>query len=339
MSTLYEVVLQKKQAGSQITANPTLEAMNGEYCKILDALVPSDGYIADRVAKTLDELDRAGGIDYNDHYRNAFDAYNEAVCYQMMKYERGFNVKPIPEQAGPTPDFAVEFTSHNYKGEDVTDVAFVEVKSLSFGGGNLQYKQVQQDSLESNIELEEQRKRGKRICSSFYEVSPLGHKGNGLTFEIEELNKKINNNIKPGQYQFGNGNDTFLFVDLSQFIFPFAMEECLPVYPDLRHKYSTSGRLWMIAFGEEGDRVFSNCEFEGKGNFDKKLSLPGILVTHPYIKGLIFSSGIEPGKKRLYGFHREKEQDLPQMTFMYQLCKFCNDDQNCNGFKYFDTLR
>lgn len=264
MSTLYEVVLQKKQAGSQITANPTLEAMNGEHCKILDALVPSDGYIADRVAKTLDELDRAGGIDYNDHYRNAFDAYNEAVCYQMMKYERGFNVKPIPEQAGPTPDFAVEFTSHNYKGEDVTDVAFVEVKSLSFGGGNLQYKQVQQDSLESNIELEEQRKRGKRICSSFYEVSPLGHKGNGLTFEIEELNKKINNNIKPGQYQFGNGNDTFLFVDLSQFIFPFAMEECLPVYPDLRHKYSTSGRLWMIAFGEEGDRVFSNCEFEEK---------------------------------------------------------------------------
>ena len=338
MPTLYEAVLQKKQAGSQIAANPTLDAMDGDYCQQLDSLVSGDEFIADRVAKTLKELELAGGIDYNDHYRNAFDAYNEAVAYHLMKIERGFNVSNIPERAVPTPDFEVDFTFKNSRQEQVMDRAFIEMKSLAFSGGNLQYKQVQINSLESNISLEEQRTRGKQFCSSCYEVSPLGDKGYGITAEIEEIIKKINNNIKREQFLYGNGNDTLLWVDLSQFIFPFQMEECLPAYPDLKRKCTTTGRLWTIAFGEEGDRVFSNCEYEGKGNFDKKLSLPGIMNTHDYIKGMIFCSGTKIGEKRLYGFYRHREEDLTTNVLLYQLCEFCNDDQNSCGFKYFSKL-
>ena len=339
MPKLYEVVLQKKQAGSQIAANPTLDAMDGDYCKQLDSLVPGDDFIADRVAKTLKELELAGGIDYNDHYRNAFDAYNEAVAYHLMKIERGFNVSNIPECAVPTPDFEVDFTFKISHQEQAMDKAFVEMKSLAFSGGNLQYMQVQKNSLESNISLEEQRNRGKQFCFSCYEVSPFGDKGYGLTAEIEEIIRKINNNIKREQFQYGNGYDTLLWVDLSQFIFPFQMEECLPAYPDLKRKCTTTGRLWMIAFGEEGDRVFSNCEYEGKSNFDIKLSLPGIMNTHDYIKGMIFCSGTKIGEKRLYGFYRHKEENLTTNVLLNQLCEFCNDDQNSSGFKYFNTLQ
>lgn len=333
MSTLYDVVLQKKQACSQITANPTLAAIDGEYCKLLDSLVSSDKFIANRVCKTIKELKLAGGIDYNDHYRNAYDIYNEAVCYHIMKNVHNYNVKAIPEQADSTPDFEVE--SCNKQDNQVSNKVFVEVKSLAFCGGNLQYKQVQQDSLNSNIELEEQRLRGKQVCSSFYAVSPLGNKGRSITTEIEEFIKKINNNIKREQFHYVNGNDTILFIDLGQFIFPFSYEECLPVYPDLLRKCCITGKLWMIAFGEEGDRVFSNCEFEGRCNFDKKLSLPGILNSHDYIKGIIFSSGIIPTQKRLYGFFRHNEKELPAVEFLCKLCEFCNDDRNTKGWKHF----
>lgn len=333
MATLYDVVLQKKQEKSQITANPTLDAFDGTYCKELDALAATDAFVADRIAKAIHELDLAGGVDYNDHYRTAYDNYNEAVCYHELK-KRGFAVRNIPEQTNPTPDFEVEFSFKDSEQNIVARKVYVEVKSLSFAGGNNGYKEIQKEALECNIDLEEQHKRGKQICSTELEIAPLGH-GNGPTYEIEELNKKINNNIKQGQYQYGNGQDTILLVDLSQYTFPFKHEECLPIYPDMKRKYCASGRLWMLAFGREGERIFDWPEFEGRGCFDKDLTLPGILNCHDYIKGIIFTSGVRPCDRVFQGLYRHKEEDLEVVSFLYQACGFVNDDLNTNGFKVY----
>lgn len=49
MDSLYAIVLEKKQAVSQITCNSTLEAFDLDYCKILDGLAATDVFIADRV--------------------------------------------------------------------------------------------------------------------------------------------------------------------------------------------------------------------------------------------------------------------------------------------------
>ena len=68
MESLYETVLKKKQEVSQITCNPTLGAMDLDYCKILDCLVSTDGFVASRVKSCLKELELAGSIEFNGHY-------------------------------------------------------------------------------------------------------------------------------------------------------------------------------------------------------------------------------------------------------------------------------
>ena len=102
MESLYEAVLKKKQEVSQITCNPTLGAMDLDYCKILDSLVPTDGFVASRVKSCLKELELAGSFEFNGHYLSAFDAFNEAVTYYDLQ-QRGFNVRGIPEASSSTP--------------------------------------------------------------------------------------------------------------------------------------------------------------------------------------------------------------------------------------------
>ncbi|MGX8689081.1 MAG: hypothetical protein ACSW76_00350 [Bacteroidaceae bacterium] len=337
MESLYNLVLKKKQEVSQISCNPTLGAMDLLYCKILDDLVATDAFVAGRVDSCIKELSLAGGIDFNGHYLTAFDMYNEAVTYYDLQ-QRGFKVHNIPETTTPTPDFEVEFTYRDWDGTQVAENVFIEVKSLAFANGSQEYKKAQAAAFECNVHLEEQRERGRRFCTSEYCVSPLGEKDNGPTFEIEEFNKKISNNIKVSQFKYGNGEDTILFVDMSQYMFPFKEEECLPIYPNILRHYSTSGRLWMIAFGINGERIFTWPEFEGKGNFDRLLERPGILNSHDYIKGIVFCTGSEKGKRKLYGLYRYEEEELKTSNFICQVCDFVNDDKNTNGYKFFLKL-
>lgn len=334
---LYDTVLKKKQAVSGVTSNPTMEAFDLDYCMDLDGLYNTDEFVKGRVDMVVNELNQAGGIDFNDHYKVAYDAYNEAVCYYDLM-QHGFQVQIIPETSTPTPDFKVEFAFNNWQQQEEKDSVYVEIKSLSFADGNLEYKRVQERALNSQIRIEAQHNEGRNICSSEFEVSPLGVKDKGLTSEIEILNGKIEQNIKKEQYKLGNGQDTLLLVDMSQYTFPFKEEECLPVYPDLLHKCSSSGRLWMIAFGRENERIFNWCEFEGKGNFDADLKRPGILNTHDYIKGIIFRSGSKKGDVKYYGLYRKQDEDLNLVTFLHQLCSFVNDDENSYGFRYFESL-
>lgn len=334
MESLYNAVLKKKQEVSQISCNPTLGAIDSEYCKVLDGMVATDPFIAKRVEMCIKELNLAGGIDFNGHYLAAFDMYSEAVTYYNLQH-RGFNVRSIPETSSSTPDFEVEFTYRDWDGRQKTEKVFLEMKSLAYANGNTEYKKAQEAALESNVRIEEQHSRGRKFCSSEYCVSPLGNKDTGPTAEIEEFNKKICNNIKPSQFKYGKGDDTILFVDMSQYMFPFKKEECLPVYPNVLRHYSASGRLWMLAFGKEGERIFTWPEFEGKGNFDKELGRSGILNGFDYIKGIIFCSGSEKVKRRLYGFYRYEEEELETKSFLYQVCDFVNDDRNTNGFKFF----
>jgi hypothetical protein len=337
MDSLFDIVLKKKQEVSQIACNPTLEAMDLEYCKILDDLIPTDAFISSRVEACIKELELAGGIVFNGHYLMAYDAYNEAVTYYDLQ-QRDMNVRNIPETSSSTPDFEVEFSYKDWNGEQKTEKVFLEVKSLAYANGNQEYRKAQEAAFESYIKLEKTCGNNRRFCTSEYCVSPLGEKDTGPTGEIEEFNKKICNNIKPSQFKYGNGEDTLLFVDMSQYMFPFKIEECLPVYPNIPSHYSASGRLWMLAFGKEGERIFSWPEFEGKGNFDKDLERPGILNGFNYIKGIIFCTGSEKAKRKLYGFYRHQEEELKTTAFLNSVCDFVNNDKNTNGFRFFLDL-
>ena len=253
---LYDIVLKKKQDTSGITCNPIMDAFDLGLCKVLENLAIKDGFINNRLEKASKELQLTRAIDYNTHYNSAFDAYNEAVIYYLLQ-QKGFNIKNVPEEKIPTPDFEVIFKSKNWEGKDDVKSVFIEVKSLSFANGNLQYKEVQQHSLDANIKIEEQRRCGRNICSSEYEVSPLGEQDKGITSEIEILIKKINQNIKEAQYNYKDGQETILLVDLSQYIFSRNISDCLPIYPDIKKKCCISGLLWMIAFGCCGERIYT----------------------------------------------------------------------------------
>lgn len=337
MNTLYQIILNKHNELSGITNNPTLDVFNLDFCKQLDELAAADAFVCDRVKKALKELKLAGGIDYNDHYKNAYDCYNEALCYHLLK-QKGLDIENIKEEKKPTPDFKVRYSFKNWEQEDATDTAYIEVKSLAFAQGNLQYIKAQKDALKCNIKIEEQRNKGRRFCSGEYVVSPLGDKDHGLTDEIEILIEKINQNIKEEQYKYGKGNDTILLVDLGQYRFPFEKSECLPVYPDLKKKCTSTGRLWTIAFGHLNERIYSEAEFEGKSNFDRNLQKEGILEQYPFIKGIVFMSGTRPEDKCFYGLYRYNEQDLNVIVLIHRICEFVNDNRNSLGFKYFEEI-
>lgn len=338
MCKLYDTILSMIQATNSVSTNPTLDAFDKEYCEELEMYASTDTFIKSRINKVVKELQLAKTIDYNDHYKSAFDAYNEAVCYLLIK-KRGFAIEGIHETQFSTPDFKVEFPYKDGCGRNRKATIYIEVKSLAYSDGNLEYKRVQKAAFGSKVDIEEQRKQGRSFCSSMYEVSPLGGNNYGTSAEIEALNRKIDNNIKREQYTYGNGKDTILLVDLSQYEFAFQMEECLPVYPDIIRGYSASGRLWMLAFARKDERIFKSPEFAGKGNFDRDILTRGILNRYKYIKGIIFTSGSRADDKTIYGFFRAKERDLRTATFIHQFCDFANDDLNSFGYKYFETLK
>lgn len=336
MTILYDTILKLKQDVSQITSNETLEAFDLEFCKRLDSESSTDTFIESRVKKTLAELNLCKGIDYCDHYRTAYENYNEAVTYVVLK-DKSISIKGIPESKTPTPDFEI-VVDCAYPGEDPNNqIVYLEVKTLGFAEGNLIYKKGQLDSLDCQIQIEDQHKRGKRVCSAERCVAPLGNVS--FVEEIEKILQKIEQNIKPGQFAYGDGKSTVLFVDLNQLWFPSRIEECLAIFPDLQRSACASGRLWMIAFAKLNERIYLYPEFEGKGCFSEEFQQIGILNAHPEIKGLVFGVGRTPTEKKFFGFFRQKEKDEPTSIAMYNMCDFCNSDQNSSAWKFYEDYK
>ena len=110
---LYDTVLKKKQELSVITCNPIMDAFDLDLCKVLDELAVNDNFVKARLYKILNELSLTNGIDYNDHYNRAFDAYNETVIYYLLQ-RKGFDIEHVPEETMPTPDFKVTFNAKNW---------------------------------------------------------------------------------------------------------------------------------------------------------------------------------------------------------------------------------
>lgn len=334
--SLYKKILELKQSIAQLTSNETLDAFDLEFCKLIDSGSIDDKFIESRLKKTLRELNLTGGVDYNEHYRSAYESYNEAVTYIALR-DKGITIKGIPECKTSTPDFEISVNCSYCGDEPDLKTIYLEVKTLGFAMGNLIYKQSQSDSLDCQIRIEEQHRKGKRMCMAERSVAPLGYVG--FVKEVECIIQKIDQNIKSDQFSFGDGKSTLLFVDLNQLWYSRQMEDCLPVYPDLAHNCCASGKLWLIAFSNIGERVYLKPEFEGKGCFGDELQQQGILNQHTYVKGIIFGLGKTPDEKTFYGFYRSEQEDDPTTVALQKICDFSNDEQNSNGWRYFEDYK
>ena len=331
MGRLYDKILELKQEVSQIASNETLAAFDGDFCKILDD--SGDPFIQNRVDKALNELERIKDFEYSEHARTAYENYNEAVTYYSFR-QRNVDIHDIPEASSSTPDFYINADCSIVPDETEMSKIYMEVKTLGFADGNNIYKKAQVDAFLAQVELEKQHLQGKRISTAERVVTPLGN--TDLLGEIEIINKKISNNIKQSQFEFGNGQDSILFIDLNQLWHTRNIEECLSVYPDMDRDCTISGRLWNVVFGKEGERIYSAHDFVGKGSVDGHLTRNGIMLDHSYVKGVIFGMGRKLEEKTFFGFYRYEEQELPTAVFIQKFCDFCNDERNTYGYKYFE---
>ncbi len=228
--------------------------------------------LSDKASKNIEDYNSISEIK---------NIYSEA--YILSKLQSLLNINKIPEASSKTPDYKVIF-----RGKDL----YIELKSINMLGGTLKHKDIMNDSLDSRITAEEQINKGKNVGIGVHVVQPyLSHNKkydpNSTRLVIESLIDKINQNIKKEQYSLG---DTLLLVDLSKQL-PLhskPLDAIQNQYFDDIGNANVSGELWSVAFGRVGDQILKHAEFEGADNLDGELEKEGILISHTYIKGLIF---------------------------------------------------
>lgn len=258
----------------------------------------------------------------------------EAHFYLLCK-NNGVILERIKEGADKTPDF-------RFKAQDM----YFEVKTLSVVSGSSGIKKALEDSLDAQINIEDQLKKGKRIATGISVVQPYREKpyqkGKGtITAVIETLIEKTRQNIKSGQ--FPNGK-SFLVLNLS-IIPPFRTENFVlrPAYcDDYMFSKAVSGELWMIAFAQPGTPISGIPEFEGKPGVESIMEKSGILSDpdYEYIAGILLM--IHPWRKstNIWGLYscdkfitwKDNEQDVVK-TLLSLTGSDWNDDKDTNGWQ------
>jgi hypothetical protein len=299
------------------TANETLSCFKSNIVEILEN--SDDTFIQKRVQVAAKLLSQITKVDYDEKIKSVYDNYNEAAIYHILKKNKHLDITNISESTSSTPDFKIR-----QNGQDI----FLEMKSLAFGNGNLNYIEASHLALNAKIELETQHKRGRRICSSIREICPFHCKN--IHEELLAIYKKVDGNIKTSQFEFG---DTIMLFDLSQIAmgFEFEPEECVSAYE--YRTYILLGRFWNLAFGKPDQLSYVEPEFEGKPNISEKpLTLDGIMNKYPKLKGVVFAFDSKDGKKKFYGLFRHADIDLETTALMESFCDFYNDDYD--SFRY-----
>jgi hypothetical protein len=258
----------------------------------------------------------------------------EANFYLFCK-NKGVILKRIKEGANKTPDF-------RFEDQDM----YFEVKTLSVVSGSSGIKKSLENSLDAQIDIEDQLKKGKRIATGISVDQPYGEKpyqkGKGTTTAvIETLIEKTRQNIKSGQ--FPNGK-SFLVLNLS-IIPPFRTENFVlrPAYcDDYMFSKAVSGELWMISFAQPGAPILGIPEFEGKPGVETIMEKSGILndPDYGYIAGILFM--IHPWRKNsdiwgLYSYDKfttweDNEPDVVKTLFSITGNNW-NNDKDTNGWQ------
>ncbi len=328
--SLYLRINELKFYNSQLTViNPLLDVINMDFCLQLDYyLIKYDtNYVFYINGKNkIFNLLRNFSIGRVEKLIDAFDVYNELYNFYILS--KKIKIEPIATKSIKTPDF--KCTTQN--GQDF----FIELKSLGFSEGNLNYNKTIEEGYKCKIDLEKQLKTGKKIAFSAMSVSPLkkeNYKSHSIKYNIETIIDKINNNIKHGQF---NNEYNSLLIDLRLIPITEWKYNSLPFYQENRYKSIVSGILWNVAFGKMDDNIFMPIEFEGKENIEGRLSRNGILIDYDDIQTLCFNIyGLGNISENYFtGFYRSNN-DKPEMieNMLNSFCNFYNDDINSNAWK------
>jgi hypothetical protein len=336
MGELTDHFIQAIQETGAVAPNHYLTFLSNAV-KEVDTASPSDPCLSDYVKELSSLIIKTVNFALNAKETEKFaQILGEAHFYLLCK-EKGVILERVTGGGykEKKPDFKL-------KDHDV----FFEVKTLSVVEGHQSINQSLNDSMESQIEIDEQFQNGFQIASSEMVVQPYGEKpyekGKGaLTTVIETILEKTRNNLRSGQFK---NNNTFLVLNLSMLILLCHDTRALrPAYcDDYIFKKVMTGELWMIGFGQPGMAIFTAPEWEGKPCIESFFDKEGILVSQDYedVAGLLFM--IHPWRKEseIWGlFSYEKHNywndhntDLLDILMVLTDKKW-NDDKDTNGWQ------
>lgn len=322
-----ERILKLQQETNSITFNPLLNCFEQQECKLIDDLSETDTFIKEKQQKILSFIDNLG-IDFSSKLNNAFNEYNEAIIYLTLKQKFGI-IERIREGNGKSPDFKI-----TVKESDQPIDYYIELKTLAFADGDLNYKKAIERGIDAQISIEKQINDGKKVAFGEIIVQPLYKHSKkydiySVKYVIETYIEKIEQNLKSGQFDRGN---TILFVDLKQTgICSDIKEASVPFFKESQLSSIVSGVLWNVAFGKIGHLILKPIEFEGKENIDGDLTKNGILQEYEWIKALCFITYENFKTRKFVGFHRVQDENVQYV--LAKLCTFYNDELNSNGYE------
>lgn len=270
----------------------------------------------------------------NDFMQKFGEAFFLLLCLR-----KGVTLDRVPEQQKKTPDF-----KNLLEGKEV---AHFEVKTLSVVNGDYNLNDDLENSLTTQIDINEQLNSGKRIAIGEMEISPYGSLNGGkpITHVVKTLISKAKNNIKSGQYDYKN---TFLVLNLA--MLPSYSESvkglCSSYIDDYLFQKPITGDLWMTGFARSGMIVHGNPDFEGKPCIEGIIDITGVLADESYqnIAGIIFviyplGSEVEIfGLFRHADFNRWNDEEKDLLTMLLSLVEHkWNDEEDSNTWKLLES--
>ena len=295
MKKLKQAFVEARQAISGITDNWTFENIKEDELEAIDTAAKTDEYVAKQRSRALRLLANLPA-DHTHQHDNLLEAISETVVYLELKEK--LTLSRFAEADEQRPDFRIEkFRSHQY----------MEVKAIAMAGGPANKRRYQEDALEGQIALEEQRAAGVKAAFQERVIAPMddgtpGYRGDSPSHWVSVVVRKLDSNIKPGQFQHGM---TILTVDLRQQLPIAHLEDSTKQHWKDRYGAQVSGELWHTCFGCRDQEMFRPAEWEDESNLDTKLPVQGILLSYPFIAGVCFRHHGLRGTPRYVGFARK----------------------------------
>jgi len=321
---LHDRIKELKKEHLEYGHNGILFAFSLDTCRRIDSESEADVF-AQQAVKNILNLLKDYKVGYTDKLRSAFEVYSEYAIFLELK-SKGIAIERIPEGTVSRPDFKASYDSEG-------DIYF-EAKVLGWASGGIQYNAAIDAGIAAQISIEEQIKSGARVAFGECEISPLGTSKesfeNPEKYFIEAVSAKLGQNVKSSQLNLG---PTFIVCDLTSLHHPpNPRKSSVIVHNDNRFGSYSSGELWHIAFGEYGDRILKEIEFEGRSNVSGKLQKNGILVEHSSLVGVIFRVSDLSGKCSYSCLIRSEHYDkYAELVAMLGDC--WNDEENSNSWE------
>jgi len=187
----------------------------------------------------------------------AFEAFGEAWAYRRLS--RCMKISKIPEGDDPGPDFRCELDGREF---------FVELKTPDIVSGDFHHEQMMKAATESQIDLDEQVRAGKRVAmvtgciDPFQKPGDSSYESTDLTLVIKTLRDRVRASFEAPQFSSGT---TFALMFMARYVIPGNRRAILPDFkvggmwasvPDDRQ----SGVIWQAGFGQAGTVIHNLTE-------------------------------------------------------------------------------